>query len=186
MDDKEFEGKTEAEIVSLINEQSKKYQDITASELAKIETDFDLVNKAIIDAITTAENQIDTQTKLVASLELKINNCEASVNLGISLDGLKAQLETAKTKLQEAKAELEKEKAELEAKLKEYLKTLKTESEQLIKAAKENYAKVVDNFKGRYETYKANFEKDATQKESTLKSISDWRLTIEISASSNS
>lgn len=169
IDAAEFEGKTEAEILAMINEKGKQLEGLTSQSIEDLEA---FINSSVIQNI---EDAID-------ALEEQIETAEAQIDTLLDTYGdyipeiIKQQIATAKNTINEHKADIKAKQAEIKQKIETKINELKVAAKTQFETLKTEFDAKVAAYKATYDAYKAEFDaKSAEAKEQTKEAIQAWR-----------
>lgn len=195
LDASEFVNKTEAEVLSIINEQSKKLEGLTSSAIDDVE---EFINGAVITnmhnivdgleaQIQSAQSEIASLNQQIASKKAEISDWQIQLNqtpalkemlqgyidlANNAIDGFNQQIKTLNNNIAELQSQVKSKLAEIEqkitAKIAELRQTAKTQFETLKATLNER----IQSHKAALEAHKAEFEANKT---AVLESIKAWR-----------
>ena len=169
LDVEEFAGKTEAEILAIINEQGKKLEGLTSEALTDVET---FVNDTVITNLKSAAEQLKAQ---IEKAKAEIEKIQADIVDALP-EEMKQQFKKQIDEINKQIAELQKQ---LNAKLAEIEQKIDSKVAELKETAKAKFAELktqlnakIEAGKAKLEAHKAEFEQN---KEAILESIKAWR-----------
>ena len=195
LDASEFANKTEAEILSIINEQGKKLEGLTSSALDSVES---FINGSIIaplqDAVDALEIQIANkqadilaEQQKIASKRQEIADWEEQIKEYPSLkealqpgidaaysaiDGFEQTINGFNQDIAEWQTEVTENLAEIEQKITEKIAKLKETAKTQFETFKTTLNERIEAHKATLQAYKAEFE---ANKEARLAAIKAWR-----------
>lgn len=195
LDAQEFANKTEAEILSMINEQGKKLEGLTSDAIGDVE---DFINGTVItglqnavDALETqianAQSEIESFGEQITAKKAQITEWQQQLSqtpalqemlqgyidlANTAIDGFNQQISTLKSDISQWQTQVKAKLAEIEQKVAEKIAELKQAAKTQFETLKTQLNTAIENHKAALNAYKANFEQN---KEEILSQIQQWR-----------
>ena len=172
IDVSELAGKTEAEILAMINEQGKKLEGLTSDALGKVK---EFVEG---DVIANLESAIDSLEQLIQKLETQIDGWLELYGNDLP-ETIKTQIQTAKNTISQYKEQIKAKRNEIVQKIAEKITELKEQARTEFESLKTKLNAGIEARKAELEAHIQNFE---ANKEARLAEIKAWRDSFNTSA----
>lgn len=166
MDANQFFQKTEAEVLAMINEHSKKVEQVAGDMLASLKSSINNVFASL--NVEELQTQLEQYVQQLAELE---NNPLASQ--------FKEQIANIKNLINKCKQNLNSLLAEAQKQIDNLIKSTAETSKEILENLKSEYKQVIDDFKTILDQHKAEFEQN---KDEVLAQINAWRESLEQNA----
>lgn len=161
----EFNDKTEAEVLKIINEQTKRYQGLISTQFSEVEA---YINGSVIQPLQDTVDQLQAS---IAEHKANIQQWEDAHSEFIP-DLIKNQIKQAKNEISRLESQVKSKMAEINQKIDAYVKTLREEAKTTIAELKTELVNRIEANKTALQNHKANFE---ANKQAVLAEIQAWR-----------